>query len=154
MLSLYIAGDAHRQEPAQLHQGRGEGHHTHRQPLQPRQGQQRCGGHPHSPPRHPAPAAVSAAHGAGPGDAGEIPGDRALCPTSDRWVDREIRVLRVHVSKVWIYNFRPAYLSIFDCICTEIRRQYGCVHVFLKIRTKSFQKVWKSRHEQMQVRFQ
>ena len=46
------------------------------------------------------------------------------------------------------HRSRPAYPSVFDRICTEIGQQYGCMPVFLKIRTQSFQK---SRHEQMRV---
>ena len=49
---------------------------------------------------------------------------------------------------------RPAYPSVFDLISTEIGWQYGCTPIFLKIRTQSFQKVWKSRRERMPVHCQ
>ena len=39
---------------------------------------------------------------------------------------------------------RAAFPSIFDHICTEIGRRYGYMRTFLKIWTKSFQKVQKS----------
>ena len=41
---------------------------------------------------------------------------------------------------------RPAHLSVFACISTEIGRQYGSTPVFLKIRTQ-FPESRKSRHE-------
>ena len=40
--------------------------------------------------------------------------------------------------------YTPAYLSIFARISMEIGWQYRSTPVFLKIRTLSFQKVWKS----------
>ena len=46
---------------------------------------------------------------------------------------------------------RPAYPSVFNRISTEIGWQYGCTGIFLKILSKSFQKVQKSWHEQMRV---
>ena len=49
---------------------------------------------------------------------------------------------------------RPAYPSVFDCIRREIGWQYGCMPIFLKIWTESFQKVWKTWREQMRVRCQ
>ena len=44
-------------------------------------------------------------------------------------------------------NPTPVYPSVFARISVEIGRQYGSTSVFLKIRTKSFQKVWKSQVE-------
>ena len=35
---------------------------------------------------------------------------------------------------------RPAYLSVFDCIRTEISWQYRCTRIFLKIRTRDSRK--------------
>ena len=45
---------------------------------------------------------------------------------------------------------RPAYPSVFAYISTEISQQFGCMPVFLKIQTQSFQKVrtlWRERCE-------
>ena len=36
---------------------------------------------------------------------------------------------------------RPAYPTVFDCIRMKIGQQYRCTSIFLKIWTKSFQKV-------------
>ena len=41
-------------------------------------------------------------------------------------------------------NSRPVYLSEFGHIIMEVSWQNGCTHIFLKIGSKIFQKVWKS----------
>ena len=61
----------------------------------------------------------------------------------DLWIKE---ILRLSFLTVILFHIcRPAYLSVCDRISTEIGWQYGCTLAFLKIRTQSFQKVWKSR---------
>ena len=74
-----------------------------------------------------------------------------LCDLSDMGLTAQLLTHLCYSLYHWILAFlrcsvktcrvsRPAYLSVFDCICMEIGLQYGCTCIFKKVMDKEFPK--------------